>query len=140
MSARCVVALALVILWLWPSILHAQSEALVDAYNRGLALYNAGRYEEALPHLSKAVELGEREFGTEHETTAIFLNNLAELYRARGRYEAAEPLYKRALAVRERRLSAPTIRRQRSCSTTSPSCITCRAVTRRQSRSTSERW
>ncbi|MCH9020758.1 MAG: CHAT domain-containing protein, partial [Proteobacteria bacterium] len=32
------------------------------------------------------------------------LNNLAELYRAQGRYEAAEPLYKRALAVREKAL------------------------------------
>jgi tetratricopeptide (TPR) repeat protein len=32
------------------------------------------------------------------------LNNLAELYRAQGRYTEAEPLYKRAIAVREKAL------------------------------------
>jgi tetratricopeptide (TPR) repeat protein len=30
------------------------------------------------------------------------LNNLAELYFSQGRYEQAEPLYKRALAIREK--------------------------------------
>jgi tetratricopeptide (TPR) repeat protein len=29
------------------------------------------------------------------------LNNLAELYRAQGRYTEAEPLYRRALAIQE---------------------------------------
>ncbi len=32
---------------------------------------------------------------------ATSLNNLAELYRAQGKYEQAEPLYQRALAIRE---------------------------------------
>jgi tetratricopeptide (TPR) repeat protein len=32
------------------------------------------------------------------------LNNLAGLYYAQGRYEAAEPLYQRALAIQEQRL------------------------------------
>ena len=32
------------------------------------------------------------------------LNNLAHLYRAQGRYADAEPLYKRALAIREKAL------------------------------------
>ncbi len=32
------------------------------------------------------------------------LNNLAELYRAQGKYAEAEPLYKRALAIREKAL------------------------------------
>ncbi len=32
------------------------------------------------------------------------LNNLAELYRAQGRYAEAEPLYKRALAIFEKAL------------------------------------
>ncbi len=32
------------------------------------------------------------------------LNNLAVLYRAQGRYEAAEPLYQRALAIFEKAL------------------------------------
>jgi tetratricopeptide (TPR) repeat protein len=34
------------------------------------------------------------------------LNNLADLYRAQGRYADAEPLYKRSLAIREKALGA----------------------------------
>src|SRR5262249_41239691 len=37
---------------------------------------------------------------------ALSLNNLAELYRAQGRYADAEPLYKRSLAIREKALGA----------------------------------
>ena len=36
--------------------------------------------------------------------SATSLNNLAELYQAQGRYAEAEPLYKRALAIREKAL------------------------------------
>ena len=36
-----------------------------------------------------------------HPDTAISLNNLALLYKEQGKYDDAEPLYKRALAVRE---------------------------------------
>ncbi len=35
---------------------------------------------------------------------ATSLNNLAELYRAQGRYAQAEPLYPRSLAIREKAL------------------------------------
>ena len=34
----------------------------------------------------------------------LSLNNLADLYRAQGRYTDAEPLYKRSLAIREKAL------------------------------------
>ena len=34
----------------------------------------------------KAFELGENEYGTDHTKYAGLLNNLAELYRAQGRY------------------------------------------------------
>jgi len=40
--------------------------------------------------------------GPDHPHVATSLNNLAELYRAQGRYGAAEPLYQRALALCER--------------------------------------
>ena len=81
------VALILVILWLWPTSLHAQSEALDEANNQGRALYEAGWYKQAIPFWDKALELSEREFGPDHETTAIFLNNLALLYHAQGRQQ-----------------------------------------------------
>ncbi|MEE8533666.1 MAG: tetratricopeptide repeat protein [Alphaproteobacteria bacterium] len=99
MFIRRALALVLTILWLWPASLHAQSEALDEAYNQGQTLYEAGRYEEAIPFWRKALELGEREFGPDQEITAIFLNNLGLLYKSQGRYAKAEPLYQRALAI-----------------------------------------
>ncbi len=76
----------------------------MEAYRQGGALYQAGRYGEALSFWKKALELGQREFGPDHPQTAAFLNNLAALYQAQGRYAEAEPLYKRALAIDEKAL------------------------------------
>jgi tetratricopeptide (TPR) repeat protein len=91
-------------LWLWPASLHAQSEALMNAFNQGQALYEARRYEQAIPNWRKALELGEQEFGPDHPTTAVLIDNLAGLYHDQGRYAKAEPLFKRALAIREKAL------------------------------------
>ena len=66
------------------------------------ALYARGKYAEAEPFARKALELDEAEFGTDHETYATQLNNLALLYRAQGRYGETEPLSKRALAIFEK--------------------------------------
>ena len=60
MSIRRGFSLVLAILWLWPAGLHAQSEALMGAYREGQTLYEAGRYEQAVPFHRKALELGER--------------------------------------------------------------------------------
>ena len=65
----------------------AQSPALMQVYRQGLALYRAGRYGEATPLYEKALELGEWEFGSEHPATTTFLNNLALVYKAQGRYK-----------------------------------------------------
>ena len=66
-----VVALILAILWLWPTGRQAQSEALMAAYRQGQDLFEAGRYEQAMPFYREALELGEREFGPVHPTTAL---------------------------------------------------------------------
>ncbi len=42
--------------------------------------------------------------GPDHPDTVQSLNNLAFLYDSQGKYEQAEPLYQRALAIREKRL------------------------------------
>jgi tetratricopeptide (TPR) repeat protein len=97
-------ALILAILWLWPGSLYAQSETLMEAFRQGQTLYEAGQYEQAIPLWRKALELGEQEFGPNHPTTAILINNLALLYFNQGRYAEAEPLYERALAARLREL------------------------------------
>ncbi len=96
--------LVLIGLCVWPVGLRAQSAALIEAYQQGGALYQAGRYDEALPFWKKALELGQREFGPEHPSTAMLLNDLAELYRLQGKYAEAEPLVKRSLAIREKAL------------------------------------
>ena len=44
MFIRRIRSIILVMLWLWPASLHAQSEALMDAYNQGKAFKQAGRY------------------------------------------------------------------------------------------------
>ena len=54
----------------------------------------------------------------------LALNNLAELYDGQGRYAEAEPLYKRALAIREKALGPDHPRCRNSRSTTWPSCTT----------------
>ena len=48
-----------------------------------------------------ALAICETALGAEHPDTATGLDNLAGLYRAQGRYGEAEPLYRRALAIRE---------------------------------------
>jgi 3(or 17)beta-hydroxysteroid dehydrogenase len=102
MFIRRIRSFILVILWLWPASLYAQSEALMEAFRQGLALYEAGQYEEAEPLFRRALDLGEREFGPDHPTTAVLLSYLALMYHNQGRYEAAEPLYKRALAISDK--------------------------------------
>ena len=47
----------------------------------------------------KTLDLAEREFGTQHKTYGILLNTLAGLYESLGRYDKAEPLYKRSLTI-----------------------------------------
>jgi tetratricopeptide (TPR) repeat protein len=42
--------------------------------------------------------------GAEHPDTATSLNNLANFLRDQGNYAAAEPLYRRALAILETKL------------------------------------
>ena len=87
---------------LWPTTVLAQSDPLREAYNQYNALYGQGRYDEAEPFAHKALELGTEKFGPDYPTTAVFINNLAALYRAQGKYAEAEPLYQRALAIREK--------------------------------------
>ena len=45
----------------------------------------------------------ERALGKDHADVAQSCNNLAELYRALGRYDEADALHRRALEIREQR-------------------------------------
>ena len=73
----------------WPVSAIAQSDDVIAFLARVEALYNQGKYEEAMP-------LAERTLGPDHPSVATGFYNLAELYRIQGRYTDAEPLYERA--------------------------------------------
>ncbi len=59
-------------------------------------------YDKAETLLQHALTICEKEHGTTvHADTALFLNDLADLYQARGDHERAKHLYERALAINE---------------------------------------
>ena len=65
-----------------------------------------GRYTEAAPLYTRALDIQERQLGADHPDVAQSLNNLALLYQSQGRYTEAAPLYTRALDIQERQLGA----------------------------------
>ena len=70
-----------------------------------VALYQAGRYNEAIPLAEEALAIWRDHLGARHPDVATGLNNLALLYhRAQGFYVGAEPLYQQALAIRREQL------------------------------------
>ncbi len=110
-SRRCLVIYLISILLSFtlqfslPTSCLAQSsaKAKVDAlYQKYIQLNKQGRYQEAIQYAKELVPAGEEVFGKGHPNVAIFMNNLAELYRALGDYAKAEPLYKRSLAIYEK--------------------------------------
>ena len=83
-------SLALALLLAWPVSAIAQSDDVDALLERVEALYDQGKYEEAIP-------LAERTLGLDHPSVATGFNNLVELYRIQGRYIDAELLYERAV-------------------------------------------
>ena len=68
----------------------------------GERLVVEGYYNEAQKTLTEALEISERELGSEDPTTATVLNNLATARRYGGRFAEAEELFRRSLAVLEK--------------------------------------
>lgn len=69
----------------------------------GMAAYEQANYAEAEKQLSAALKKAE-DFGPQDPRLAGTLNNLAEVYRAQGKYTEAEPLYQRAVVIAEKAL------------------------------------
>ncbi|MCH8267055.1 MAG: tetratricopeptide repeat protein [Acidobacteria bacterium] len=69
----------------------------------GEAAYEQGNYAEAEKQFLAALQEAEN-FGPEDPRLATSLNNLAVVFRAQGKYEEAEPLYQRSLAIDEKAL------------------------------------
>ncbi|MCH6577531.1 MAG: tetratricopeptide repeat protein, partial [Proteobacteria bacterium] len=103
MSVRSFTLSVLAVLWLCSATAFAQVEPWQSHMDAGVQAYQQGNYPEAEKQLVGALKEAE-EFGPQDPRLATSLNNLAELYRAQGRYAEAEPLYKRALAIDEKAL------------------------------------
>jgi tetratricopeptide (TPR) repeat protein len=90
------------LLWLAPQAAWGQSAELKEAddlNNRIVPLFQAGRYQKALPLAQRVVATREKTLGPAHPEIAISLNNLALLYRATG--AQALPLFLRVLPLVE---------------------------------------
>ena len=94
----------LLCLGLWPVVAASAQETRWDSIMAGAArAYQQADYAQAEKLLLAALKEAEK-FGEQDPRFATSLNNLAELYRAQGKYAQAEPLYRRALAIREKAL------------------------------------
>ena len=93
------------LLWLllWSTSACDREDDWREYNTAGMKAYQRADYVDAERLLSAALEEAE-EFGVEDPRFATSLNNLAGLYQNQGRYAEAEPLYQRALAIREKAL------------------------------------
>jgi len=60
-----------------------------------------------------ALTIRETRYGRGHPSTDFLLDNLAILYADQGKYEEAELLYQRALAIKEKALGPDTNQRSK---------------------------
>src|SRR5262245_5570176 len=86
----------------FPAFAQSSGDADLKALNeRIIALYQVGKYAEALPQAQRYVEETKRRFGVNSPQHATALNHLAALFQATNRLAEAEPLVRRALAIDE---------------------------------------
>jgi tetratricopeptide (TPR) repeat protein len=101
-SVRAGFCIVLAVL-LAPSAAGAQSDDDLAALNpETLQLLEASKRPDAIALALAAVTDAEKRFGPDRPDVADALSNLANLYRFHGKYDAAEPLYRRALAISEK--------------------------------------
>ncbi len=94
----------LLCLGLWPMVAASDQETRWDSIMAdAVKAYQQADYAQAEKLLLAALKEAEK-FGNQDPRLATSLNNLAELYRAQGNYEQAEPLHQRALAIWEKAL------------------------------------
>ena len=93
------------LLWLllWPAPTVAQQADWERHLRTGAAAYQQGNDAEAVKQTKAALSAAEA-FGPDDPRLALTLHYLALLYDAQGKYAGAEPLLKRALAIREKAL------------------------------------
>ena len=102
--------LGLVCVALWRGAVFAQDQLWETCMRAGARSQQHGRAAEAARLYQVASKRAER-FGPGDARLVTSLASLADLYRAQGDYQKAEPLYQRALAIGERTLGPdhPTV-------------------------------
>ncbi len=101
-SARWLLV-GLVSLFLWPAHGLAQGGQWQSYMTAGVAAYQQGDYPEAEKQFLAGLKEA-KGFGQQDPRLATSLNNLAVLFKAQRKYAEAKPLYKRALAIRQKAL------------------------------------
>ncbi|MGA2496212.1 MAG: tetratricopeptide repeat protein [Tepidisphaeraceae bacterium] len=81
----------------------AQDASWSTCNEDGYKVYRAGKYTQAEKLFGIALKAAE-EFGVSDDRLGISLTNLAQVYSAQARYDRAEPLYNRSLAIWEKAL------------------------------------
>jgi tetratricopeptide (TPR) repeat protein len=80
----------------------AESNAEFDHLNNQVhQLYQPGKYQEAIPLARRQLEVAAKSLTANHPKTALALSNLAEILRLTNRFDEAEPLFRRALAIKK---------------------------------------
>ena len=105
--ARTLLAVLLYLLQLGPPLIADEQNDLakLSSLNKQhTELYQAGKFNDAIPVAQEFLELSEKALGPDHPDTAMALSNLALLYSSMGDYAKAEPLYQRALKIYEKAL------------------------------------
>jgi tetratricopeptide (TPR) repeat protein len=97
-------ALAILLIgFAFPAAAHA--DRWEDLMHAGIAAFKDGNYGAAESSNKAALHEAEK-FGPDDPRLAASLNALGFVYYTQGDHEAAEPFYKRSLAIRERALGA----------------------------------
>ena len=89
-----------------------QSPELTEADNLSaqvVKLYEAGKYDEALPLAKRALKLRENALGTDDKLVAAAEMNLAGVYLGKKNTDEAEALYRKALAIFEKGANDPHV-------------------------------
>lgn len=83
---------------------YANEKLWEELQDHAIDLYQAKKHQEAIDTQSKALEIAKETFGKEDIKVAESMDNLAIYCQAAGDDIAAEDLYKKALAILEKKL------------------------------------
>ncbi len=103
LAKTCRLLVGVLCLTLWPVAASAQETRWETLMAEAVKAYQQADYAEAEKLFLASLKEAEK-FGNHDMRLAARLNNMAELYRAQGKYAQAEPLFQRALAIAEKAL------------------------------------